>query len=176
MPRRAQFIRVLFCEISRILNHLLNTTTQALDVGAMTPLLWMFEEREKMMEFYERVSGARLHANYFRTGGVAQDLPPGLLEDISRFCEAFPKILDDMESLLTDNRIFKQRMVDVGVVSKVDALDWGFSGPMLRASGVPWDLRKSQPYEVYEELEFDIPVGKHGESVQYDAPQRRSVD
>lgn len=163
VPRRAKFIRVLFCEISRILNHLLNVTTQALDVGAMTPLLWMFEEREKMMEFYERVSGARLHANYFRPGGVAQDLPAGLLEDISEFCNNFPKVLDDMEDLLTENRIFKQRMVDIGAVSKSDAMDWGFSGPMLRASGVPWDLRKSQPYEVYEELDFDIPVGKHGD-------------
>lgn len=163
VPKRAQYIRVLFCEISRILNHLLNITTQALDVGAMTPLLWMFEEREKMMEFYERASGARLHANYFRTGGVAQDLPPELLDDIAAFIEKFPAMIDDMEGLLTENRIFKQRLVDIGVVSKAEALDWGFSGPMLRGSGVPWDLRKAQPYEVYDELEFDIPVGKNGD-------------
>jgi len=163
VPKRAQYIRVLFCEISRILNHTLNITTQALDVGAMTPLLWMFEEREKMMEFYERVCGARLHANYFRTGGVAKDLPPGLLEDISKFADDFPKIIDDVEGLLTENRIFKQRMVDIGVITKAQALDWGFSGPMLRGSGVPWDLRKSQPYEVYEKLDFDIPIGKNGD-------------
>ncbi len=163
VPIRAQYIRVLFCEISRLLNHILNITTQALDVGAMTPLLWMFEEREKMMEFYERASGARLHANYFRPGGVAKDLPDGLLEDISEFIEHFPKIMDDVEGLLTENRIFKQRLVDIGVVTKAEALDWGFSGPMLRGSGVPWDLRKSQPYEVYNELDFDIPVGKNGD-------------
>lgn len=163
IPLRAKYIRVLFCEISRILNHLLNITTQALDVGAMTPLLWMFEEREKMMEFYERVSGARLHANYIRPGGVAKDLPKGLLEDISKFAESFPKMIDDMEGLLTENRIFKQRMVDIGTVTKAQALDWGFSGPMLRGSGVPWDLRKSQPYEVYDDLDFDIPIGKNGD-------------
>ncbi|MCE3233411.1 MAG: nuoD [Rickettsiaceae bacterium] len=163
VPLRAQYIRVLFCEITRILNHLLNITTQALDVGAMTPLLWMFEEREKMMEFYERASGARLHSNYFRTGGVARDLPKGLLEDISKFIEDFPKMIDDMEGMLTENRIFKQRMVDIGTVTKAQALDWGFSGPMLRGSGVPWDLRKSQPYEVYDDLDFDIPIGKNGD-------------
>lgn len=163
VPKRAQYIRVLFCEISRILNHILNVTTQALDVGAMTPLLWLFEEREKMMEFYERASGARLHANYFRTGGVSRDLPAGLLEDISKFADGFPKMLDDMEGLLTENRIFKQRLVDIGTVTKAEALDWGFSGPMLRGSGIPWDLRKSQPYEVYSELDFDIPVGKNGD-------------
>jgi NADH-quinone oxidoreductase subunit D len=163
VPVRAQYIRVLFCEISRILNHILNITTQALDVGAMTPLLWMFEEREKMMEFYERASGARLHANYFRAGGVARDLPKGLLEDIAKFIDSFPKMIDDMEGLLTENRIFKQRMVNIGVVSKDQALDWGFSGPMLRGSGVPWDLRKSQPYEVYDDLDFDIPIGKNGD-------------
>jgi len=163
VPIRAQYIRVLFCEITRILNHILNITTQALDVGAMTPLLWLFEEREKMMEFYERASGARLHSNYFRTGGVSRDLPPGLLEDISKFAASFPKMLDDTEGLLTENRIFKQRLVDIGVVSKAQALDWGFSGPMLRGSGVPWDLRKSQPYEIYSELDFDIPIGKNGD-------------
>jgi NADH-quinone oxidoreductase subunit D len=163
IPLRAKYIRVLFLEITRILNHLLNITTQALDVGAMTPLLWMFEEREKMMEFYERVSGARLHANYIRPGGVAKDLPKGLLEDISKFVESFPKMIDDMEGLLTENRIFKQRMVDIGTVTKAQALDWGFSGPMLRGSGVPWDLRKSQPYEVYDDLDFDVPIGKNGD-------------
>ena len=163
VPARAKYIRVLFCEISRILNHIMNITTQALDVGAMTPFLWMFEEREKMMEFYERVSGARLHANYFRPGGVAQDLPPGLLDDISKFVERFPKMIADMEGLLTENRIFKQRLVDIGTVTKAQAMDWGFSGPMLRGCGVPWDLRKSQPYEVYEDLEFDVPIGKNGD-------------
>lgn len=163
VPPRAQYIRVLFCEITRILNHILNITTQALDVGAMTPLLWLFEEREKMMEFYERASGARLHANYFRTGGVARDLPAGLLEDIASFAKKFPKMLDDVEGLLTENRIFKQRLVDIGVVTKEEALDWGFSGPMLRGSGVAWDLRKAQPYEVYAELDFDIPIGKNGD-------------
>lgn len=163
VPLRAKYIRVLFCEISRLLNHILNVTTQALDVGAMTPLLWMFEEREKMMEFYERASGARLHANYFRTGGVARDVTPDLLEDIEAFTESFPKVLADMDTLLTDNRIFRQRMVDIGVVSKNQALDWGFSGPMLRGSGVPWDLRKSQPYEIYDTLEFDVPIGKNGD-------------
>jgi NADH-quinone oxidoreductase subunit D len=163
VPLRAKYIRVLFCEISRILNHLMNITTQALDVGAMTPLLWMFEEREKMMEFYERVCGARLHANYFRPGGVARDLPAGLLEDIADFADSFPKMIDDMETLLTENRIFKQRTVDIGVVNKAQALDLGFTGVMLRGSSVPWDLRKSQPYEIYDELDFDIPIGKHGD-------------
>ena len=164
VPLRAQYIRVLFSEISRILNHLLNITTQALDVGAMTPLLWFFEEREKMMEFYERVSGARLHSAYFRPGGVAQDLPAGLLEDIAAFVERFDPMIDDMEGLLTDNRIFKQRLVDVGLVTKDEAMDWGFTGPMLRGSGVPWDLRKSQPYDVYERMDFDVVVGKNGDS------------
>lgn len=163
VPLRAQYIRVLFCEIGRLLNHILNITTQAIDVGATTPLLWMFEEREKMLEFYERVSGARFHAAYFRPGGVAQDLPTGLLEDIAEFARGFPKMVDDMEELLTENRIFKQRMVDVGVVSEAEAMDWGFSGVMLRGSGVPWDLRKSQPYDVYERMMFDVPVGKHGD-------------
>lgn len=163
VPLRAQYIRVLFAEISRLLSHLLNVTTQALDVGAMTPLLWMFEERELMMEFYERVSGARLHAAYFRPGGVARDMPSGLLEDIHTFIERFPKSVDDMEGVLTENRIFKQRLVDIGVVSRAEALDWGFTGPMLRGSGVPWDLRKSQPYEIYDGLDFDIPIGKNGD-------------
>jgi NADH-quinone oxidoreductase subunit D len=163
VPKRGQYIRVLYCEIGRILNHLLNITTFAIDVGAMTPLLWGFEEREKLMEFYERASGARLHAAYFRPGGVHQDLPAGLLDDIGRFCETFPQVIDDMEGLLTENRIFRQRTVDIGVVSAEEANDWGFSGPMLRGSGVPWDLRKAQPYDCYEEVEFDIPVGKNGD-------------
>jgi|TARA_B110000263_G_scaffold235942_1_gene234823 NADH-quinone oxidoreductase subunit D len=163
VPIRAQFIRVIFCEIGRILSHILNVTTQALDVGALTPSLWGFEERETLMTFYERVSGSRLHANYFRTGGVHQDLPNGLEEDILKFCANFPKIIDDLESLLTDNRIFKQRNVDIGIVSKDDALDYSFSGVMIRGSGIPWDLRKSQPYECYEQLKFKIPVGKNGD-------------
>lgn len=162
-PKRAQYIRVLYCELGRILNHILNITTFALDVGALTPALWGFEEREKGMEFYDRVCGARLHANYFRPGGVARDLPAGLLDDMMEWVEQLPKFLIDMESLLTDNRIFKQRTVDIGTVSKEDALDWGFSGPMLRGSGVAWDLRKSQPYDSYEEFDFDIPVGKTGD-------------
>ncbi len=162
-PPRAQYIRVLFAEITRILNHLLNVTTFALDVGAITPLLWGFEEREKLMEFYERVSGARLHAAYFRPGGVHQDLPAGLAEDIYAFIEQFPARIDDLEHLLTENRIFKQRTVNIGVVSREDALDWGFSGPMLRGSGVAWDLRKAQPYDAYATMDFDIPVGKHGD-------------
>ena len=163
VPKRGQYVRVLFCELGRILNHLLNITTYALDVGAITPTLWGFEEREKGMEFYERVCGARLHANYFRTGGVAQDMPAGLADDMRDWVEAFPKFLDDLEELLTENRIFKQRTVDIGVVGRDDALDWGFSGPMLRSSGVAWDLRKSQPYDSYEEFDFDIPVGKTGD-------------
>ena len=163
VPIRGQFIRVIFCEIGRILSHILNVTTQAMDVGALTPTLWGFEEREKLMGFYERVSGSRLHANYFRPGGVHQDLPRGLVEDITKFCADFPKIIDDLETLLTDNRIFKQRNVDIGIVSKQDALDYSFSGVMLRGSGVPWDLRKSQPYDCYEQLEFKIPIGKNGD-------------
>ncbi len=163
VPIRGQYVRVLYCEIGRILNHLLNITTFAIDVGAMTPLLWGFEEREKLMEFYERASGARLHAAYFRPGGVHLDLPAGLLEDIARFCETFPPVIDDIQRLLTDNRIFRQRTVDIGVASAEEAFDWGFSGPMLRASGVPWDLRRAQPYECYDELEFEIPVGKNGD-------------
>jgi NADH-quinone oxidoreductase subunit D len=163
IPERAKYIRVMFSEITRILNHLLNCTTMALDIGAMTPMLWGFEEREKLMEFYERVSGARMHANYFRPGGVHRDLPAGLLEDITTWADGFPKVLDDIERLLNDNRIFRQRTVDIGVVSLEDALDYGFTGPMLRASGMPWDLRKSQPYEVYDRMDFDIPVGRHGD-------------
>jgi len=163
VPIRAQYIRVLFCEIGRILSHILNITTQALDVGALTPSLWGFEERETLMTFYERVSGSRLHANYFRTGGVHQDLPMGLAEDILKFCESFPKIIDDLENLLTDNRIFKQRNVDIGIVSQQDALDYSFSGVMLRGSGVAWDLRKSQPYECYQDFDFKIPIGKNGD-------------
>ena len=163
VPIRGQFVRVLFCEITRILNHILNISAFALDVGAMTPLLWGFEERERLMEFYERVSGARLHAAYFRPGGVHRDLPEGLLEDISAFCESFPAVIDDIEGLLNENRIFRQRTVDVGIVTREDALDWGFSGPMLRGSGVPWDLRKSQPYDVYSRVEFEIPIGKNGD-------------
>ena len=163
VPVRGQYIRVLFDEITRILNHLLNVTTFALDVGAMTPLLWMFEEREKLMEFYEAASGQRMHANYYRFGGVNRDLPDGLEERIAAWIEQFGPRLDDVDVLLTENRIFKQRTVDVGVVSTEDALAWGFSGPCLRASGLPWDLRKAQPYEVYDRLEFDIPVGKNGD-------------
>ena len=163
VPIRGQFIRVIFCEIGRILSHILNVTTQAMDVGALTPTLWGFEEREKLMGFYERVSGSRLHANYFRPGGVHQDLPRGLIEDITQFCADFPKIIDDLETLLTDNRIFKQRNVDIGIVSKQDALDYSFSGVMLRGSGVAWDLRKSQPYDCYKQLDFKIPIGKNGD-------------
>jgi NADH-quinone oxidoreductase subunit D len=163
VPIRAQYIRVVFCEIGRILSHILNITTQALDVGALTPSLWGFEEREKLMVFYERVSGSRLHANYFRPGGVHIDLPTGLADDIYKFCETFPNVINDLETLLTDNRIFKQRNVDIGIVSKQEALDHGFSGVMLRGSGVPWDLRKSNPYECYNEFDFKIPVGKNGD-------------
>jgi NADH-quinone oxidoreductase subunit D len=163
VPIRAQFIRVIFCEIGRILSHILNVTTQALDVGALTPSLWGFEERETLMTFYERVSGSRLHANYFRAGGVHQDLPRGLDEDIKKFCTSFPKVLDDLETLLTDNRIFKQRNVDIGIVTKEDALNYSFSGVMMRGSGIPWDLRKSQPYDCYDQVNFKIPVGKNGD-------------
>ena len=163
VPIRAQFIRVMFCEIGRILSHILNITTQAMDVGALTPTLWGFEEREKLMGFYERVSGSRLHANYFRAGGVHKDLPIGLDKDIAKFCDEFPKIIDDLENLLTDNRIFKQRNVDIGIVSKQDALDYSFSGVMMRGSGISWDLRKSQPYDCYNQLDFKIPIGKNGD-------------
>ena len=163
VPERGQYVRVLFAEIGRVLNHLLNVTTQGMDVGAMTPVLWGFEEREKLMGFYERVSGARLHANYFRPGGVHQDLPDGLAEDIVAFCDTHPKVLDDIEGILTENRIFKQRNVDIGVVTAEQAMEWGFSGPMLRGSGLAWDLRKAQPYDVYERIDFDVPVGKNGD-------------
>ena len=163
VPIRGQYIRVLFSEITRLLNHLLNITTYALDIGAITPLLWGFEEREKLMSFYERVSGARMHAAYFRPGGVHQDLPDGLTDDIFSYCEQFPGFLADLEELLTENRIFKQRSVDIGIMSADAAINWGFTGPMLRASGVAWDLRKAQPYDVYDQMEFDIPVGKHGD-------------
>ncbi|HZH26699.1 MAG TPA: NADH-quinone oxidoreductase subunit D [Azospirillaceae bacterium] len=162
-PARGQHIRVLFAEITRLLNHLLNITTYALDVGAITPSLWGFEEREKLMEFYERVSGARLHANYFRPGGVHQDMPLGLADDIWEYTERFQKFWDDLNNLLTENRIFKQRTVDIGIVSTEQALDWGFSGPMLRASNVAWDLRKAQPYDTYEEYDFEVPVGLTGD-------------
>src|SRR5204863_395457 len=164
VPRRGQLIRVLYCEIGRLLSHLLNVTTQALDVGALTPPLWGFEEREKLMVFYERASGARMHANYFRIGGVHQDLPPKLLDDIWAFCDTFLKVCDDIEGLLTENRIFKQRNVDIGVVTLADAWAWGFSGVMLRGSGAAWDLRKAQPYECYSELDFDLPIGKNGDN------------
>ena len=163
VPRRAQFIRVMFDEITRILNHLLAITCHALDVGAMTPLLWGFEEREKLMEFYERVSGARMHAAYVRPGGVSQDIPLGMLDDIYIFAKNFLDRLDEIHELLTDNRIWKQRLVNVGIVTAKDAMDWGFSGVMLRGSGVEWDLRKSQPYEVYDSIPFNIPVGEHGD-------------
>ena len=163
VPPRAKYIRVLYAEIGRILNHILNITAYAMDVGAMTPMLWAFEHREILMEFCERASGARLHMAYFRPGGVAQDLPAGLLDDISSWANEYPKMIDELEGLLTDNRIFKQRTVDVGIVSAEQANDWAFSGPNLRASGVAWDLRKSQPYDVYEKMDFDIPVGKNGD-------------
>ena len=163
VPARAQYIRVLFSEITRLLNHLLALSCHAMDVGALTPFLWAFEEREKLMEFYERVSGARLHASYVRPGGVAQDLPHGLCDDIHKFCQTFASRIDEMEEMLTQNRIWKQRLVNIGTVSAKDAVAYGFSGVMLRGSGVSWDLRKTQPYEVYESLDFDIPVGTQGD-------------
>jgi NADH-quinone oxidoreductase subunit D len=163
VPLRAQYIRVLFAEITRILNHLLNICAFGLDVGALTPFLWGFEEREKLMEFYERVSGARLHSAYFRPGGVHQDLPAGMTEDILAWADQFPRVLDAIEKLLTDNRIFKQRTVDIGVISADDAVAWGLTGPMIRASGLPWDLRKAQPYDVYDRMDFDVPIGKNGD-------------
>jgi NADH-quinone oxidoreductase subunit D len=162
-PPRARYIRVVYAEITRILNHLLNVPTFAMDVGAITPVLWCFEEREKLLEFYERASGARFHAAYFRPGGVHQDLPAGLADDILAWAEQFPSKIDDLERLLTQNRIFKQRTVGIGVISAKDAVDWALTGPMLRGSGVPWDLRKSQPYDAYETMDFDIPVGKNGD-------------
>ena len=163
IPERAQYIRVLFAEITRILNHLLAVGCHAMDVGAMTPFLWAFEEREKLMEFYERISGARMHAAYFRPGGVHVDLPKGMLSDIYIFIEAFNLRLLEIEDMLTENRIWKQRLVDVGIVSRTDAYDWGFSGVMLRGSGIKWDLRKSQPYEVYDKVSFNIPVTSNGD-------------
>ena len=163
VPKRAQYIRVLFSEVGRILSHILNVTTQAMDVGALTPPLWGFEEREKLMVFYEHASGARLHANYFRPGGVHQDLSPQLIDDMVEWCREFPAKLKDIEILVTENRIFKQRNVDIGVVSKEQAFDWGFTGVMIRGSNIPWDLRKSQPYECYAELDFDIVLGKNGD-------------
>ncbi len=163
VPRRAQLIRVLYSEIGRILNHLLNVTTQAMDVGALTPPLWGFEEREKLMIFYERACGARLHANYFRPGGVHQDLPPDLIDDIEAWTETFPAVLDDIDGLLTENRIFKQRNVDIGVVDEETIQKYGFSGVMVRGSGLAWDLRRAQPYECYDEFDFQIPVGTRGD-------------
>ncbi|WP_159591902.1 NADH-quinone oxidoreductase subunit D [Chelativorans xinjiangense] len=163
VPRRGQLIRVLFSEIGRLLSHLLNITTQAMDVGALTPIAWGFEEREKLMVFYERASGARMHANYFRVGGVHQDLPPKLLDDIWAFCDPFLKVCDDLEGLLTENRIFKQRNVDIGKIELDDAWAWGCSGVMVRGAGAAWDLRKAHPYECYSDLDFDIPVGKNGD-------------
>ena len=163
VPERGQAIRVLFSEITRVLNHIMNIAAYALDVGAMTPFLWTFEEREKLMEFYDDVSGARMHSAYVRPGGVSQDMPAALPEKIAKWAEGFPKIIDDMEGLLTENRIFKQRTVDIGVITAAEAQAWGFTGPNLRASGVPWDLRKSQPYDGFEKYDFDIPVGKHGD-------------
>ena len=163
VPRRGQLIRVLYCEIGRILSHLLNVTTQAMDVGALTPPLWGFEQREKLMVFYERASGSRMHAAYFRIGGVHQDLPLKLIDDIDAWCDPFLKVVDDLDRLLTGNRIFKQRNVDIGVVTLEQAWEWGFSGVMVRGSGAAWDLRKSQPYECYAEMDFDIPIGKNGD-------------
>ncbi|MBM3514018.1 MAG: NADH-quinone oxidoreductase subunit D [Alphaproteobacteria bacterium] len=162
-PSRAKAIRVLFCELTRILNHIMNIASYAMDVGAMTPFLWTFEEREKLMEFYDAVCGARMHAAYVRPGGVSLDMPAGLAERIKAWAERFPKIIDDMEGLLTENRIFKQRTVDIGRVTADEAIAWGFTGPNIRASGLPWDLRKSQPYDGYEQYDFDIPIGKNGD-------------
>jgi NADH-quinone oxidoreductase subunit D len=164
VPKRAQLIRVLYSEIGRILSHLLNVTTQAMDVGALTPPLWGFEEREKLMVFYERASGSRMHAAYVRPGGIHQDLPQKLIDDISHFCDTHPKVLDDIETLLTGNRIFKQRNVDIGIVSLEECFKWGFSGVMVRGSGAAWDLRKAQPYECYADMDFDIPIGKNGDN------------
>jgi NADH-quinone oxidoreductase subunit D len=164
VPPRGQYVRMLYCEIGRVLNHLMNVTTQAMDCGALTPPLWGFEEREKLMVFYERASGSRMHAAYFRAGGVHQDLPQALIDDIYAWCGTFPKVLDDIEGLLTESRIFKQRNVDIGVVNRKDAEEWGFSGVMLRSTGVAWDLRRAQPYESYSDLDFQIPVGKNGDN------------
>jgi len=163
VPERGRWIRTMFAEITRVLNHLLNVTTYALDIGAITPSLWGFEEREKLLQFYEGVSGARYHGNYFRVGGVARDLPAGMAEQIAAWSDVFPTFIDELEQLLTSNRIWKQRTVDIGIMTPEDALAWGFTGPCLRASGVPWDLRKSQPYDMYEHVEFDIPVARNGD-------------
>nr|YP_009647106.1 NADH dehydrogenase subunit 7 [Chloroparvula japonica]QBX98776.1 NADH dehydrogenase subunit 7 [Chloroparvula japonica] len=163
VPERAMYIRVLYSELTRLMNHLLALTTHAMDVGALTPFLWAFEEREKLFEFYERVSGARMHAAYFRPGGVAQDLPLGLCNDIYKFAQSFASRIDEMEEMLTNNRIWKQRLVNIGVVTGKEALDWGLSGPMLRGSGIAWDLRKAEPYEVYDRMDFDVPVGTNGD-------------
>ncbi|MCR0982066.1 NADH-quinone oxidoreductase subunit D [Roseomonas populi] len=163
VPERAQYIRVMFSEITRLANHLLNITTYALDCGAITPSLWGFEQREHLLEFYEQVSGSHYHANYFRAGGVSRDLPPGLTDRIRAWANQFPKFIDELHGLLTDNRIFKQRTVDIGVMSAEQAMEWGFSGPCLRASGVAWDLRRQQPYDVYDRMEFEVPVGRHGD-------------
>jgi len=163
IPRRAQVIRVIFCEITRILNHLLAVGCHAMDVGAMTPFLWAFEEREKLMEFYERVSGARMHAAYIRPGGVSADIPLGFMDDLFVFCNQFNIRLDEIEEMLTNNRIWKERLVDIGIVSSKNAVEWGFSGVMLRGSGIPWDLRKTQPYEIYSEVLFDLPLGNNGD-------------
>ena len=163
VPERGRWIRTMFAEITRVLNHLLNITTYALDVGAITPSLWGFEEREKLLQFYEAVSGARYHANYFRAGGVARDLPGNLAEEIAEWARTFPKFIDELEQLLTTNRIWKQRTVDIGIMTPEDAMAWGFTGPCIRASGVPWDLRKSQPYDMYDQVDFDIPVARNGD-------------
>ena len=163
VPLRAKYLRTLFAEITRILNHILNTTAHALDVGAMTPILWLFEEREKLLGFYERVSGARFHAAWFRPGGVHQDVPDGLLADVAAWAQGFPRVLDEMQGLVADNRIFKQRNVDIGVISKEDAIRWGFTGPCIRASGVPWDIRKAQPYDAYHLIDFNVIVSDDGD-------------
>ena len=163
VPKRGQYVRVLFSEITRILNHILNITTFALDVGAMTPFLWLFEDREILMEFYERVSGSRLHSAYFRPGGVHRDIPDGLCDDIENFCEKFISHIDDTEKLIEKNRIFRQRSVGIGKISVDDALEWGFSGPCIRASGLNWDLRKKQPYDCYNEMDFKVPTGSTGD-------------
>ncbi|MFL9826891.1 NADH-quinone oxidoreductase subunit D [Rhodoplanes sp. SY1] len=163
VPRRGQLLRVLFLELTRIKNHILNITTGALDIGALTPPLWGFEFREQIMGFYERASGARMHANYFRPGGVHQDVPQALLDDIEAFCDPCLEMIADLDALLTENRIFKQRMVDIGIMTLDECWGWGYSGPLVRAAGGAWDLRRAQPYECYDEMEFDIPVGKHGD-------------
>ena len=163
VPPRAQYIRVMYAEIGRILNHILNVTSYAMDVGAMTPMIWAYEDRERLMEFCERASGARMHMAYFRPGGVSADLPDGLMDDIAAWCETYPKMIDDIETLLTENRIFKQRTVDIGIINPEQAMDRGFSGPNLRACGVAWDLRRAQPYDAYDKIDFDVPIGKNGD-------------